>query len=136
MSTTDERLADMGERTVWNLARLAECADPERLDSPGADFLASVRDEVIERIQYVLAEGQTVGVDSFMDEHGTEIADLAPDVYTYKRWQEFVDLAAWQEDPSELGSASDDMTEAAGACLYLIADRLIRALLEDWEADE
>lgn len=58
-----------------------------------------------------------------------EIADAAPDVYTHTRWQEFADLGAWQEDPTEIGSDGSDMTAAAGVCLYMIAERLAWALL-------
>ena len=45
----------------------------------------------------------------------------------------FVDLGAYHEDPSELGADTSDMEEAAKTCLYLIADRLIVALLDEME---
>ncbi len=46
-----------------------------------------------------------------------------------------MDLGAYDEDPSELGTdESATMQERASICLYMIADRLVLALLAD--ADE
>lgn len=105
--------------TPYALARLAECASPDSLDSPGARFLASVADAVADHIDY--NEG------AWDDDDAHEIADGAVPVYTHERWQVFVDLAAYQEDPSEWGEITD-MTEAAAVCLYMIAERLACAV--------
>jgi hypothetical protein len=62
-------------------------------------------------------------------------------IYTHERWQVFVDLQAYQEDVSEYGDA-DDLTNAAGVALYMIAERLVHALATelsdalDADADE
>jgi hypothetical protein len=114
METTTER------PTVWQLARMAECSDPDANDSAGARFLDSVYDSTMEALAYGPVDQEEV----------FEIADAAPDVYTCQRWQEFVDLAAWQEDTSELGRG-DDMTQEAGIALYLIAERLAWAIVND-----
>lgn len=121
---------------AYELARLADCASPDKPDSPGAKFLESVQDGAREAVADYLedAPADMDGIDSNdLDEDGRlhEIADNAPDVYTYTRWLEFVDLAAWQEDPADLGGMPDDLTTAAGVCLYLIASRLVHALTND-----
>lgn len=121
---------------VYELASLADCGSPaegrsryRRAWSPGAKFLSDVRDAVVEGIRC----GNITDDDSW-DDRGIahEIADNAPDVYTYGRWREFTDLAAWQEE-NELGEGwGDDLTQAAGVALYQIADRLVHALVEAW----
>jgi hypothetical protein len=132
------------QRTVWQLANLAGCADPDEHDgigfdlpagaiedrrviaSPGANFLRSVEDAVREAFDY--HEGQPGD-----DWH--EVADGAVPVYTHALWSTFVDLAAYNEDPSELGCEADDMTRAAGVCLYMIAERLAMALAEEYDEE-
>lgn len=107
---------------AYQLARLADCASPDSLESAGAAFLVNVADTWQERAS-----------DGSYDRDDTpwEIADAAPSVYTFTRWQEFTDLAAWQEDADEVGGLPADMTDAAGVCLYLIAERLVNALTDE-----
>ena len=135
--------------TTWHLANLAGCGSPDRPDgigvsppadlstvdpSPGAKFLRSVADDLAERIAYVFADLDPAGCDLTreLDEEVQGVADAAPSVYTFTRWQEFTDLAAWQEDATELGASADDLTAAAGIALYAIAERLALALVESW----
>ena len=135
--------------TTWHLANLAGCGSPDRPDgigvsppadlstvapSPGALFLRSVADDLAERIAYVFADLDPAGCDLTreLDEEVQGVADAAPSVYTFTRWQEFTDLAAWQEDATELGASADDLTAAAGIALYAIAERLALALVESW----
>jgi hypothetical protein len=114
------------ELTVWQLARMADTADPDALDSAGAKFLVHVRDAYVEHVEY---KGEDFDPSEDIGDTAHEIADGAPDVYTSTRWAEFVDLAAYQEDVSELmPEAGDDLTGAAGVALYIIAERLIYAL--------
>jgi hypothetical protein len=127
-------MSDLATHTSWQLAHLAECSDPDehdglgfedstrRVGSPGAEFLRGVEDSVKEAV-----------TDGWWDEDSAhEIADSAVPIYTHRMWQTFVDLAAYQEDPSELGDYSDDPNRMAGVCLYMIADRLARALGEEY----
>ena len=135
--------------TTWHLANLAGCGSPDRPDgigvsppadlstvapSPGALFLRSVADDLAERIAYVFADLDPAGCDLTreLEEELHEVADAAPSVYTGARWAEFADLAAWNEDAAELGASADDLTGAAGVALYMIAERLARALVEAW----
>ena len=130
MTTAADLLSD---RNSYQLAKLAECASPDAPESPGGLFLSSVFNDVRERLDYSLTDEPDVSVIvRSWDDDGTinEIADNAPDVYTYTRWQEFTDLAAWDEYVSEFGDVGS-LTQTAGVALYMIAERLVRALLDE-----
>lgn len=114
------------ERTAYELACMAEVASPDGPDSPGAKWLRYVEQIAMEAIEY--------GADLGEDVH--EYADSAVPVYTYERWQVFVDLAAYEEDDEGLCGPDDDMTQRAGVALYVIAARLIAALGEDVTDDD
>lgn len=142
--------------STWHLANLAGCGSPDRPDgigcappadlstvrpSPGAKFLRSVADDMDWRIKYYFDDDPREHdprehepwelVDLLADEIA-EVADGAVPIYTGERWAVFADLAAWQEDPGDIGGWPADLTDAAGAALYLIAERLARALVEKW----
>lgn len=108
--------------TAFALARLAECYSPDSADSPGARFLDSIEADYRDRRD----EGS-------YDEDDTphEIADAAVPVYTHERWQTFVDLGAYEEDTTELGDDGSDLTQSAATALYMIAERLVRALHDE-----
>lgn len=151
-STTPFTLPTFRDLTTWHLANLAGCGSPDRSDrigcappadlstvqpSPGAKFLRSVADDTAVRIAYHFADDDPRQYDpadlaDMLAEELAEVADAAPSVYTFTRWQEFTDLAAWQEDAAELGASTDDLTGAAGVALYMIAERLTLALVESW----
>ena len=120
-------------RNAFQLALLADCETPDSLTSAGAMFLLSIQ---------TAAECHLTECGGPHDECVHEIADAAPDVCTHQRWLEFVDLQAYNEDPSDLGADWADPTEAAGVCLYIIAERLATALFgdaaesDDEDADE
>ncbi len=130
MTTTTE------PANAFQLASMAECGTPESSVSPGADFLRHVQTDVQERVEWEIEQNHAETIeeacDSLRDNGGlSEIADSAVPIYTHTLWATFVDLAAYQEDPSELGADSPDMQQSAGICLYLIAERLAYALAED-----
>lgn len=144
--------------TTWHLANLADCGSPDRPDgigcappadlstvqpSPGAKFLRRVADDIAGRIEYYFDDDDDDDprehepwelVDLLADEIA-EVADGAVPVYTGERWAVFADLSAYNEDPGDIGGWPADLTDAAGAALYMIADRLARALVDAW-ADE
>lgn len=122
---TKTKMTKTKERPVYQLARLADCADPDSPDSPGGKWLRLVADCVDDAADYEVPEDAI-----------TEIADGVVPVYTHERWQVFADLAAYNEDVSEFGDYGDDLTKAAGVALYMIAERLLRALVEEVEDDE
>ncbi len=144
--TGDEGMTEdtQTQRTTWTLANLAGCAGPDRPDnigwdhdaqpaggpSPGADFLRSVESSTLEAIEY-----------GWNEDAAHEVADGSVPVYTGELWSVFVDVAAWTEDPSELGYGAGgwndaDMTTLAGACLYLIARRLAEAIADEADTDD
>ena len=101
--------------TVWQLARMASCADPDHQDSPGAHWLTTVADSAKE----VTNEDEV-----------SETADSVVPIYTVERWRVFVDLGAWEEDVTELGADASDLTQCAAIALYQIAERLLTAVVE------
>lgn len=113
--------------TAYELARIADVQSPDdAFESPGAQFLLGIAEDVKDRRGY----GE-------LDEDSAhEIADSAVPVYTYKMWQTFVDLCAWDEDLDDLGGSTGDMTKDAMAALYLIASRLAYALIEEGTDDD
>jgi hypothetical protein len=113
------------KETVWQLARRAECLDPDSSTSPGAKFLEAVASEAGE----IIGEDFEPLADVVDVIH--ERADALVPVYTYERWQVFTDLGAWEQDIADYETGSSDMTEAAGVALYIIAERLLQDLLTD-----
>ena len=118
--------------TAYRLADLADVAAPDTLVSPGAAFLTGVRDHLAEALDW-RADDPADAIKHVRDDGIHEIADSAVPVYTHARWLTFVDLAAWSEDISELADgavATVGLTEGAGVALYIIAERLTHALLD------
>ena len=115
-------------RSAYALANLADCATPDTPTSAGAAFLLGVQQTVRDDYER----------DDLNDDTAHEIADAAVPTYTGDLWRTFVDLAAYQEDPTELGvEDGSDMDQAARVCLYMIAERLASALIEEIrEADD
>ena len=109
--------------TAYELARLADCMSPDSPTSAGAVFLLRLVDDLAEILE---ADDRTDAVH--------EAADSAVPIYTHEVWSTFVDLGAYQEDPTELGADASDMEQAAKVALYMIAERCLFALLE--ETDE
>ena len=112
--------ADPREWTANRLASEACCASPVGPESAGAKMLESVRDAVVEAFEY----NDSDVTDNMAQEIISEAADGGPDVYTYAMWAEFVDLAAYNEDPSDLGCDGSDMDQCARTCLYIIRGAL------------
>ena len=128
---TNYRAAVMTETgdipSAYFLAGMADCASPNTPESAGAVFLTRVAHDTLAALDYV---------DAVTDERETEdipseVADAAVPIYTHNVWATFTDLAAWQEDPTELMGGEFDMEQAAKVSLYMIAERLVWALLAE-----
>jgi hypothetical protein len=121
------------EMTHYSLANnAADISSPDSDTSPGAKFLGRVRDSVIESLEWKVehdTDGDLAQAARALREDSHELADGAVPVYTYERWQTFVDLTAWQVDITEFGE-TEDMTSAAGVALYEVARVLTDALCE------
>ena len=151
MTSTTPAMPTFRDLTTWHLANLAECGSPDRPDgigcappddlstvqpSPGARFLRSVADDLAERIAYTFEHGDMDPRAADLErELEGEVADGAVPIYTAARWAVFADLAAWQEDPGDIGGWPADLTDAAGMALYMIAERLALALVESWAGE-
>lgn len=123
--------SDPREWTAYRLANEAECTGPDSATSAGAKMLESVRDSVVDGWEYTYASNEKESVDDDQaSEIVTEAADGGPDVYTHQMWSEFVDLCAYKEDPTELGFDGSDMDQGARYCLYIIAERCARAVMD------
>lgn len=127
---TKEKTTEVREMTVYALACFAECggvSGPDTSESAGARFLDRVRDALLEGMEHRENCQDTSAHDDFV----WEIADGAVPIYTHERWLAFVDLAAYQEDISDLCADTSDLTVAAGVALYMIAERLCHALIAE-----
>jgi hypothetical protein len=129
----------MKERTVWELARMAECSDPDTDSSPGADFLRAIESSVKEALNlegYDEIVPVPMPEDWAMDQ-ANEVADLCIPVYTHNLWVTFVDLAAYSEDVSDYTGtiAVGTPEQLPNLALYMIGERLALALFEDETAD-
>ena len=120
----------------WLLARTSECAQPDGHEKEGASFLTgvfasfecAVKNDV-DVADDADADALRGALDDF-DWH--EYADGAVPTYTHAKWQTFVHLAAYEEDVTELvDSRKVDGESVANAALYVIADRLFRALSDE-----
>lgn len=118
-------------RNAYQLANLADVSSPDAPDSPGALMLLLVQSAVWELLR---AESDS-DADVLRDMVGQEIDGVAPSIYTHEKWQQFTDLAAWEEDLSEwVGPGSDyDMDRLSNLALWQIGERLAYRLIEEWE---
>lgn len=141
MTVITEAIAALNGMTAYTLANMADTPSPDSPESVGAVFLSAVRDSVTEQLDYYFsgdyaeyAEDLPTFVDSIreLSTFSHEIPDAAPSIYTHERFQQLTDLCAYQEDVSEYGPAS--IEETAGYALYMVAERLVSALL-DYVAD-
>jgi hypothetical protein len=126
-------------RTVWELARIAECSDPDTDSSPGADFLRHVENSVKEALAYGHEQDYDVTDEDWQSSTASEVADQCVPVYTHNLWVTFVDLAAYSEDVSELGMESvptDELEKLPSLALYMIGERLALALFSEELAED
>ena len=124
MNVTDT-LDHIKGRSGYRLANDADVTGPDALDSPAAKFLSSVRDAVVEwweYNEYRLTEDPSEA--AFMQ------TDACVSVYTHEFWLTFVDLCAYSEDISDLGTPEDLETGARWA-VHGIAERLFVTLANE-----
>lgn len=127
---------------AWRLADTADCAAPANDDTAGNQFLTGLFtdfEDMIERQVVPDAEADAYDIrreiERFTDNgYLHETADSAVPVYNGEKWQTFTQLGAWDEDVSDLVSGHGSRLtgdDIANAALYLIADRLLRALCDE-----
>jgi hypothetical protein len=110
------------------LAKLARCAEPESRVSEGADFLALVRDKVVELVEQ---HGEVAPYREAIQDAAASVGEGAePGV----KWRRFVDLSAYKENLAEAGTPSPNTPEGhADLALFFIGFRLASALLTEIE---
>jgi hypothetical protein len=130
-------IEDIKGYSAYKLAALADVFCPDSDESEGARLLSSVRDSVIERVEYLI-ETDELSLEDAVEEIRDgdalgEIADGAPSVYTHRLWTEFLDLGGYREDLSDhdLTVGADNLERVPSLALYLIAWRLADLLLDE-----
>lgn len=116
------------------LANFAGVTAPDSEDSPGAEFLDSVRDVLLTAIHdnaddldlSEISVNNTWPAD--FERAVSEICDNAPSVYSHERMQQLVDLCAYNRE-SEFGG--ETILDQASGVLYDVARDLVMGLLED-----
>lgn len=114
-ATYKARIEYLRNLNAYELANIAEIANPSSLSSPGADLLERVKYSLLEWLEYDTEKPLPI----------SELADQCHSVYTHDIWLEFVDLCAYNED---VEAVSVDMTAQASYVLYSIAHRLMYTL--------
>ena len=126
-----DKLAELMQATAYELADMAEVSRTG--GGAGDRFLLHVRDAWADEL--INDEGLPLAPDEAED-IWNQIADDAPSVYTGRKWEQFTDLSAWQEDVSDLAGDITDMDKLASIALYMIADRLLHALYNELHDDD
>jgi len=136
LPTTSPALTAVRALSPYELASRADVASPDHLTSPGAAYLASIRDALAEALEHEATTHGTSLADAIRDGAASDAADGAALVYTADIWATFVDLAAYAVDTTDYGPAPEDMTAAASLALHALAQRLVSALVGDLEDEE
>lgn len=116
-----ERAERLRALNAYQLARIADCGDPDTTESMGAEFLLRIADSLAEAIE-----------DKELDEDRiSDIVSNSPNTYTHQMWQEFVDLCAYQQDTSDYGKP-ESINDQAAYALIDIAQSLVDGLHTDY----
>jgi hypothetical protein len=96
--------------------------------SEGADFLALVRDKVVDLVQ------EYGDVAPYREAIQDAAADIGSEAEPSVKWRRFVDLSAYKENVTEFGRPSPDTPEGhADLALFFIGFRLASALITEIE---
>jgi hypothetical protein len=127
---------NLAEVTAMNPYRLGALIDVSPENDEGKAFLIDIRDAVIEATtEYDPEDWGREMVEDYAG-RATEIADGAPNVYTWRKWQQFIGVAGWREDISDYEMSHDAvgyagaMDAGASVALFAMARRLVSALAE------
>jgi len=129
-------LGQIKQYSAYRLSELADTGSPDDHGSDGAVFLTDVRDDLVDRIQHHLNDGDELGdvLDSEGERIRNEVSDSAPAVSTHLKWKQFVDLTAYTEDLSDHGTPTDNTPGGwADMALVQIAYRLLDVLMDEIE---
>ena len=117
--------------SAYRLSLKAGVESPDALNSPGAQFLASVRDALVEWVEYVRDTYDVQALSETAQDNAIDQVDATMPAYTHQLWQTFTDLAAY-DDESAGEFDGGTMTEKVSYILACIAERLFVALAEEY----
>ena len=117
--------------SAYRLSLKAGVESPDALNSLGAQFLASVRDALVEWVEYVRDAYDVQSLPETAQETAIDQVDATMPAYTHQLWQTFTDLAAY-DDESAGEFDGGTMTEKVSYILACIAERLFVALAEEY----
>ena len=117
-------LNEIKELSVYALARLAGCSDPDSLTSPGAEYLDTVRTSFVEAIEY--SQQENPDWPSRCADESADPDSVVP--YTAEMWKTFVDLAAYFEG---IETGETTLEAMAKRALYQVGYRLFQALAQE-----
>lgn len=115
-------VAYLSAYNAHQLAGLADCYSPDSPDSPGAQYLALVRDSIVEAYRYTVEHGNTFDRD---DLH--EVVDGCVPVYTHNLWQTFLDLGAYNVDVDDY---SPDLEHYPAIAVYTVGETLAYSIVD------
>lgn len=128
-----EALDEIKSMGAWSLARVAGVADPDDLASPGAEFLKDLRDDLVQRLDY--EDDPLVWLaheDASYDYCALRSDEMAGEIVsTYRRWQVFVDLCAYDTDIEDyVGQEVMDLNALRDVALAVTGAQVLRALVD------
>lgn len=131
----NETLAAIRDYSAYALSDsdLAGCGSPDSRESAGALLLTGTRDAFL---KFVGSKPEATA-DDIREDVSAVTADMVS-IYPHERWQQFVDLAAYQEE-SETDEWPGDLNDAATVALGQIIERMVFAfaqMIDDAEEDE
>jgi hypothetical protein len=119
-ASIEERLTFLKGLSVYELASIAECGQPDSAASPGADLIMNAQLGLIDWLQF--PDDEVVPV--------AELADAAVTPYTHPLWLQFVDLCGYDEELATEMALGSTMTQQAQYVLCSIAERFLYNICE------
>jgi hypothetical protein len=123
IENTIEIAEAVGALRALNGFQLANLAEVNAGHGAGFDMLDAVRLGVIDAV----VNGDLLEA-RYPEDTLTEIADGAVPVYYATTFEALVELRAWAEDIDGLVENEADLATRANVCLFVVAERLARAL--------
>jgi hypothetical protein len=115
VASVDLRVAYFKGLSIFEMATIANCAQPDAADGAGAELFINIQFALLDWIAF--EDGKPVPV--------SELADGAQEVYTHKIWLQFIDLCGYNEELALEMALGSTMTQQAQYVLGSIAERFI-----------
>ena len=119
-ASTKKRLSFLKDLSVFDMARITECGQPDSAASPGVDLFMNAQLALIDWLEF--PDDEVVPV--------VELADAAVTPYTHPLWLQFVDLCGYDEELASEMALGSTMTQQAQYVLCTIAERFLYNICE------